>query len=271
MSERVELKIESLSMTEVTPNFKPDAEPCPCGCGTVARPQTRKRKDGLNHARGCPCTRCKHARTRKGGADGQRSTAKRAGVKKVGSFYVGHVEQYDGETRIEVKTWSRPVKTGAQNRPMVTAFDKCKGQSEADRRRPSVRPACPSTAQRQAPAHHVREQLCRGVQAGPLRHVHASRNPGAVRPPRVLDADDHRHGTHNGYVNYKCRCEPCKAANKEYLQWYRSSIAPDLPYRRKLEQELRKSKIVDNFSRDMPLVPSCWRQSTKGLLVMWWP
>jgi hypothetical protein len=65
-------------MSEVEPNFKPLIGPCACGCGTEARPQTRKRKDGLQHARGCPCARCKGARTRKGGGDGQRDSAKRA-------------------------------------------------------------------------------------------------------------------------------------------------------------------------------------------------
>ena len=70
--------------------------------------------------------RCKGARVRKGGGDGQRDSAKRAGVKKVGSMYAGQEEHYDGETRIEIKT-------GAQVKPMVTAFDKHKAQSEAAR------------------------------------------------------------------------------------------------------------------------------------------
>jgi hypothetical protein len=41
----------------------------------------------------------------------------------------------------------------------------------------------------------------------------------ANRPPKVkqpLSPDDPRHGTHNGYANWKCRCEPCLEAAREY-------------------------------------------------------
>jgi hypothetical protein len=72
-------------------------------------------------------------RVRKGGQDGQRAAAKRAGVKKVGSMYAGHEEHYDGPTRIEVKV-------GAQVKAMITAFDKHMGQSEASRPIGDVRP-----------------------------------------------------------------------------------------------------------------------------------
>jgi len=34
----------------------------------------------------------------------------------------------------------------------------------------------------------------------------------------VLDADDPRHGTENAYVNYKCRCEKCRA------EWARKTM-----------------------------------------------
>ena len=33
---------------------------------------------------------------------------------------------------------------------------------------------------------------------------------------RHLPADDHRHGTDNGYSNYECRCEPCVKAHADY-------------------------------------------------------
>jgi hypothetical protein len=120
-------------MTEVAPNFKPELGPCACGCPVVARPQARKRKDGLHHARGCKCVRCNGAKIRSGGQAGQRSAAKRAGVKKIGSFYAGHEEMMDGPTRIEIKT-------GAQIKPMVTAYDKHKAQSDAARRIGDTRP-----------------------------------------------------------------------------------------------------------------------------------
>lgn len=31
-----------------------------------------------------------------------------------------------------------------------------------------------------------------------------------------MHKDDPRHGTHNGYGNLGCRCDPCKAAQREY-------------------------------------------------------
>lgn len=35
------------------------------------------------------------------------------------------------------------------------------------------------------------------------------------------------HGTNNGYVNYRCRCDSCKAAASEYQREYRLSWRPD--------------------------------------------
>jgi hypothetical protein len=70
---------------------------------------------------------------RKGGSDGQRDSARRARIEKAGSIYAGHEKYYDGETRIDVKT-------GAQIRPMITAFDKHKAQREASRPLGDVRP-----------------------------------------------------------------------------------------------------------------------------------
>lgn len=32
------------------------------------------------------------------------------------------------------------------------------------------------------------------------------------RTNRGLDADDPRHGTANGYINWGCRCDPCRVA-----------------------------------------------------------
>lgn len=34
----------------------------------------------------------------------------------------------------------------------------------------------------------------------------------------TLTADDRRHGTHNGYNNYGCRCDDCRAAWTKYHQ-----------------------------------------------------
>lgn len=33
---------------------------------------------------------------------------------------------------------------------------------------------------------------------------------------RTLTPDDPRHGTYNGYNNFRCRCEPCRNAAKEW-------------------------------------------------------
>jgi hypothetical protein len=130
---RVRLRAEEV-VTEVNPNFKIEIT-CVCDhaeCPRLGRPQLRKHKDG-QHVRRCPCVRCKGRRTRNGGNTGQRNAARRAGVKKAGPFFAGHEEQYDGETRIEVKC-------GAQVRPVFTAFEKHKKQSEASRRIGDVRP-----------------------------------------------------------------------------------------------------------------------------------
>ena len=33
---------------------------------------------------------------------------------------------------------------------------------------------------------------------------------------KVLTPDDERHGTLSAYVNYGCRCEPCRGARNAY-------------------------------------------------------
>lgn len=39
----------------------------------------------------------------------------------------------------------------------------------------------------------------------------------SVWTPEPLSHDDPRHGTRNGYLNYKCRCNPCAEANRAYV------------------------------------------------------
>lgn len=42
--------------------------------------------------------------------------------------------------------------------------------------------------------------------------------------------NEHWHGTANGYLNRKCRCEPCKAAAADYRrQWRAKAIAAGAP------------------------------------------
>ena len=37
-----------------------------------------------------------------------------------------------------------------------------------------------------------------------------------LRVTRGLADDDPRHGTYNGYSNWRCRCEPCRRAASAY-------------------------------------------------------
>lgn len=37
------------------------------------------------------------------------------------------------------------------------------------------------------------------------------------------DPNDKRHGTHNGYANYGCRCDKCKARESEYRRAWHAS------------------------------------------------
>ncbi len=37
------------------------------------------------------------------------------------------------------------------------------------------------------------------------------------------DPVDPRHGTVNGYSNLRCRCDRCRAAQTEYIRWYREA------------------------------------------------
>lgn len=41
------------------------------------------------------------------------------------------------------------------------------------------------------------------------------------KPGRALPPGDPRHGTSNGYNNWKCRCRLCKKANSEYYKDYK--------------------------------------------------
>lgn len=45
------------------------------------------------------------------------------------------------------------------------------------------------------------------------------------RLERGLSDDDPRHGTYNGYVHFKCRCEPCKQARREFARGKREGAS----------------------------------------------
>lgn len=55
----------------------------------------------------------------------------------------------------------------------------------------------------------------------------------AVAAAFRADLDDPRHGTPNGYVNFRCRCPRCEQAGREYFRKYthtraRRSCPPSL-------------------------------------------
>lgn len=90
-------------------------------------------KDGVPHVRGCKCPRCRGRRNRKSGLSAQRSAARSLGIPQLGPHLASDEELYPGELRVEVKS-------GAQVRPMATAFEKARKQSEAARAVGDVRP-----------------------------------------------------------------------------------------------------------------------------------
>ena len=48
------------------------------------------------------------------------------------------------------------------------------------------------------------------------RYCRSCRRENWHRKPKTLKEADERHGTANGYLNYKCRCEPCTEAHTIY-------------------------------------------------------
>ena len=68
-------------MSEVVPNFKPEAVVCPCGCEKVGQPRRKPWNDGLPaHVRGCkPCRRCTGSRQKPKASARERRVAKAIG------------------------------------------------------------------------------------------------------------------------------------------------------------------------------------------------
>lgn len=65
---------------------------------------------------------------------------------------------------------------------------------------------------------------CRTCAAESQRRARA-KNPGATPRQPLTGPDDQRHGTLNGYSNYKCRCTECQRAYREYMAEYRRKRA----------------------------------------------
>jgi hypothetical protein len=119
-------------VSEVEPNFKPFG-PCPCSCGVEGPLQSRQYKDGTQHVRRCPCRQCIGRRSKRTGGKAQRTARKLLAVPVTNGIKTGHEEHAGGLVRFEAKS-------GAQIRPLVTAFTKAEMQSEAARAIGDTRP-----------------------------------------------------------------------------------------------------------------------------------
>ena len=51
-----------------------------------------------------------------------------------------------------------------------------------------------------------------------------------LHPAKIYNSDGLNHGTYNGYIRYKCRCEKCKLANREHQRKYRWKRKIELNY-----------------------------------------
>lgn len=80
----------------------PVASLCPCGCGHVGAPRKAMMKDGLHHARGCPCRRCVGSRSKHNAAPRERKLGKAVGGKRnIGSGAFGGVDTVGGVCDVE--------------------------------------------------------------------------------------------------------------------------------------------------------------------------
>ncbi|GAA1523101.1 hypothetical protein HD600_000202 [Microbacterium ginsengiterrae] len=82
-------------------------------------------------------------------------------------------------------------------------------------------------ASRESVAEVLKDAPARPGGAFPTVNKSSTSNTPAPKPvtrskrlrkwkPEPLAPDDPRHGTNNGYVNYRCRCDPCGEARKTF-------------------------------------------------------
>lgn len=144
--------------------LKPFGE-CPCGCGKSNKYQRRPYSDGSVHVIGCsPCKQCQGRRSKRTGGKAQRASRKRHGI-GTSSIATGH-EEY------EASPIRREAKSGAQVKPLATAFRKARAQSDLSRalgdNRPFVLDATPEPEGKEtitAFAHRSREDYINAVYA----------------------------------------------------------------------------------------------------------
>lgn len=104
----------------VETNFKPEPQPCACGCGLTGSPK----KNG-HIKRSCKCISCRNGRNSKRGKRSQREFQKTAGIKQAAFRGAnGNEESWRDHFRWEHKD-------GAQVRPVVTAYLRCKTQADS--------------------------------------------------------------------------------------------------------------------------------------------
>jgi hypothetical protein len=112
-----------------------DKRDCPCGCGAFGL-LSKPFKNGIQHVRGCArsgCKQCRGRASKRTGGKAQRTAKKLLAVPATSSIHTGHEEHAGGLVRFEAKS-------GAQIRPLVTAFTKADKQSEAARAIGDARP-----------------------------------------------------------------------------------------------------------------------------------
>lgn len=75
----------------------------------------------------------------------------------------------------------------------------------------------------------------------------------ATRPTISPGDGDPRHGTDNGYVNLRCRCDSCRQAHTEAVAEYRSSV--DVRRRRNRLDRERRAKLREQRPPKPPPEP----------------
>lgn len=106
-------------------------------------------------------------------------------------------------------------------------------ESESDGLKPSTPPrvrTCPENHSHARTQSCYTRHSCRCVECVSMMSDHRKRRRLAQAPtrtnapmkraewtPEPLSEDDPRHGTRNAYLNFKCRCDSCSSANRDYL------------------------------------------------------
>ena len=118
-------------MSDVTPNLRP-TDYCGCGCGVYGSLKAPWRDGTRCVARKCACKRCQGRQNRRRGLAKQRAATKVLGLSQ-GQFAGSDEETLEGAVRTEVKS-------GGKAKPVQTAYENARAQSEAARAFGDTRP-----------------------------------------------------------------------------------------------------------------------------------